>query len=243
MSRRQIAGVVLDIEGTVAPIAYVAQTLFPFARAALSEFLQRRWHDPAVAAACQQVAKDAGSPTLQHWSQTDDILRQRQLLLEHLGQLMEADIKATGLKALQGLIWEEGYREGRLKSEIYPDVPPTLRHWHAEGLRLVIYSSGSVAAQKVFFAHSDAGDLTTLLSGYFDTTTGPKKEAESYRRIAQELKIDAGDLLFFSDVVAELDAAEEAGMQTRLVVRPGNAPVTAEHGHETIHSFNDGVRQ
>ena len=149
-------------------------------------------------------------------------------------RLMDADVKATGLKELQGLIWQEGYAAGQLTSHVYPDVSPALHQWAAQGLDLRHFSSGSVAAQKVFFAHTDAGDLLPLFHGHYDTTTGPKREAESYRRIAADMQLPTSAVLFLSDVLAELDAAAEAGMKTALVVRPGNAPVAAGHAHPIV---------
>ena len=140
---------------------------------------------------------------------------------------MDGDVKATGLKELQGLIWQEGYAAGRLTSHVYPDVPPALRRWAEQGLDLRIFSSGSVAAQKVFFAHTDAGDLLPLFHGHYDTTTGPKREAESYRRIAADMKLPTSAILFLSDVVQELDAAAEAGCERPWSVRPGNAPIVS----------------
>ena len=150
---------------------------------------------------------------------------------------MDADAKATGLKELQGLIWREGYDAGRLKSHVYPDAPPALRRWAEQGLDLRIYSSGSIGAQKVFFAHTDAGDLLGLFRGHYDTTTGPKREAESYRRIAADMQMPPSTILFLSDTRQELDAAAESGMRTALVVRPGNAPVTAGHGYPIVTDF------
>ncbi len=150
---------------------------------------------------------------------------------------MDGDVKATGLKELQGLIWREGYAAARLRSHVYPDVPPALRRWSEAGLDLRIFSSGSVAAQQVFFAHTDAGDLLGLFRGRYDTTTGPKREAESYRRIAADAGMQPLAILFLSDVRQELDAAAEAGMRTALVVRPGNAPVPAGHGHPVVADF------
>ena len=152
---------------------------------------------------------------------------------------MDGDVKATGLKELQGLIWQEGYAAGRLKSHVYPDVPPALRRWAERGLDLRVYSSGSVGAQKVFFAHTEAGDLLGLFRGHYDTTTGPKREAESYRRIAADMKMPPSAVLFLSDVPRELDAAREAGMRTALVVRPGNVPAAAGHGRPVVTDFGE----
>jgi enolase-phosphatase E1 len=153
--------------------------------------------------------------------------------------LMDRDHKSTGLKSLQGKIWEAGYRAGELKGkgEVYADVRPAIARWRAAGKRIAIFSSGSVQAQRNLFANTTAGDLSAFLSGYFDTTTGPKRDAASYRRIAGELRCRPADVLFVSDVSAELDAARGAGMQTALCVR--GAPPAIDNGHAVIHTFEE----
>ena len=150
---------------------------------------------------------------------------------------MDRDRKSTGLKSLQGKIWEEGYRSGDLKSEVYPDVPPALEHWRRRGIDIAIFSSGSVQAQRSLFANTFAGDLTRFIRAYFDTTTGPKNAPESYASIARALERSPSEVLFLSDVGAELDAARMAGMQTGLCVRtPETAPSTG--AHPVIHTFD-----
>jgi enolase-phosphatase E1 len=149
---------------------------------------------------------------------------------------MDQDRKTTALKSLQGRIWAEGYDAGRLCGQVYDDVPPALARWAAAGRRVAIFSSGSVLAQKLLFGHSDHGDLTRFLSGYFDTTTGPKGEAGSYRRIAEALGEPPGAGLFVSDAVAELDAARTAGFATALAVRTPPGPVG--HGHREVATFD-----
>jgi enolase-phosphatase E1 len=216
MTASGVRAVLLDIEGTTSSVQFVYEVLFPFARRELTDFLRRRWGDPDVARACEMIVGNNATP---------------EGVAAEAIRLMDGDVKATGLKELQGLIWQEGYAAGRLTSHVYPDVPPALRRWAEQGLDLRIFSSGSVAAQKVFFAHTDAGDLLALFHGHYDTTTGPKREAESYRRIAADMKQPTTAIIFLSDVLAELDAAAEAGMRTGLVVRPGNAPVAAGHAH------------
>jgi enolase-phosphatase E1 len=195
--------VVTDIEGTTSPIAFVHQVLFPFAAAELGPFLAARGNDPAVAAVLADVAArapgEAPEAALRRW--------------------MAADEKITPLKTLQGMIWEAGFRDGRLRGKLWPDVAPRLRAWHAGGVRLAVFSSGSVAAQKLLFGFSEAGDLTPLFSGFFDTTTGPKREAASYRAILAALGATPAETLFLSDVEAELDAAAEAGIATCQIVR------------------------
>ena len=150
---------------------------------------------------------------------------------------MDQDRKSTGLKSLQGRIWEEGYRSGELEGEVYPDVLPALERWRKQGIDIAIFSSGSVQAQRSLFRNSVAGDLTRFIGGYFDTTTGPKREPESYARIAAALKRSPPDVLFVSDIAAELDAARTAGMRTALCVRAqGSAQPT--RGHRVIHAFD-----
>ena len=152
---------------------------------------------------------------------------------------MDRDRKSTALKSLQGLIWEEGYRGGDLLGEVFADVPAALARWRAQRIDAGIFSSGSVLAQQLLFRHSSAGDLTSLLRWHFDTTTGPKTDPESYRRIAAAMGIPAASVLFVSDIAAELDAARTAGMQTRLALRPGNRPPPLGHGHTEIRTFDE----
>jgi enolase-phosphatase E1 len=149
---------------------------------------------------------------------------------------MERDRKSTALKSLQGKIWRTGYESGELKSELFDDVPGALERWSAKG-RVAIYSSGSVDAQRLFFRHSNFGNLTQFISGNFDTRTGAKRESASYEAIAREMGVEAAEVLFFSDSVAELDAAQAAGCGTRLVMREGNPPVGDAHGHAVVFSF------
>ncbi len=249
MTATGVRGVLLDVEGTTSSVAFVYEVLFPYARRELTDFLRRRWDDPAVVRACDMIARDAGAASLSAWvgppfpslpprgeeGGVGEAARER--VRAEAIRLMDGDVKATGLKELQGLIWQEGYAAGRLRSHVYPDVPPALRRWSEAGLDLRIFSSGSVAAQRVFFAHTEAGDLLGLFRGHYDTTTGPKREADSYRRIAADMGTPPAAILFLSDVRQELDAAGEAGIRTALVVRPGNAPVTPEHGHPVVTDF------
>jgi enolase-phosphatase E1 len=153
---------------------------------------------------------------------------------------MDQDRKSTPLKSLQGRIWKKGYRSGELLSQVFEDVPPAMERWHRQGKRVCIYSSGSVLAQKLLFGFTVAGDLTPLISAYFDTGVGAKMEAESYRRIASALQIPPEEILFISDVVTELDAAQAAGMQSRLSLRTGNRP-QPENLFQAIHSFAELV--
>jgi enolase-phosphatase E1 len=215
------AAVLTDIEGTTTPIAFVHRTLFPFARARLPGFLEQHAANGAVAAIVREVRAMAPD----------------QPPLRTLLDWIDADAKVTPLKELQGLIWREGYATGMLRAEIYPDVADRLRAWHAAGVRLAVYSSGSVEAQKQLFAHTEAGDLTGLFGGFFDTRIGAKREAESYRAIAAELALPPGAILFLSDVEAELDAAAACGLRTCQLARAEDAtaassrhPVAADFG-------------
>ena len=196
--------ILTDIEGTTSSIAFVAETLFPYARARLPGFVAA--HPEQVAPILAEVAAaEPGDPvtTLIRW--------------------IDEDRKATPLKALQGMIWADGYRERAFTGHIYPDAVSALRRWHEAGIALYVFSSGSVPAQKLLFGHSDAGDLTPLFSGYFDTVTGPKREAESYRAIAAAIGFPTADILFLSDTPEEVAAARAAGMQALLIDRSGGA--------------------
>ena len=150
--------------------------------------------------------------------------------------LIARDCKSTGLKSLQGKIWRRGYLDGSLKSQVFADVAPAFERWHNAGLSINIFSSGSVLAQQLLFAHTDAGDLTKFTDNYFDTNVGKKGEADSYRRIAAAINLAANQIVFISDVVAELDAAQEAGIKTLLSLRPGNQPQPPAN-HRAIQSF------
>lgn len=233
-------GIVLDIEGTVSPYAYVHEVLFPYARRALGLFLRQHWNRPDVAAAQEQVARDLGHPSFREWCAREGRPPEFWLadLKAELLRQMDQDAKTTGLKEFQGLIWRDGFTSGELKSQIFPDVPRALERWSAKGKTLAVYSSGSITAQKLFFGHSDHGDLTPFFRHYFDTTTGPKRVADSYRAIARDMDLPAETLLFVSDVVEELDAARTAGFRTLLALRPGNPPVSRLHDHPSIENFS-----
>jgi enolase-phosphatase E1 len=218
--------VVLDIEGTTTPIDFVHTTLFGYVRERLTGFLDRRDGEPAVAAALAALAAEHAVEA--------DAARPADAGEAWIHWLMDRDRKSTGLKALQGLIWRDGYRGGELRSAVYDDVAPALECWHRSGLVVAIYSSGSIEAQQLLFAHSERGDLTRWIDRYFDTTTGPKREANSYRRIAEALSLPAARIVFVSDVPAELDACRAAGMTGVLSIRPGNPPAA---GTPAITSF------
>jgi enolase-phosphatase E1 len=229
-------GILLDIEGTTSSIAFVADVLFPFARREMESYLRRHWSDPEVERAKILLAKDVQMPDAA-WLGSASVENGLTPLCAAAYRLMDADAKRTGLKDLQGLIWREGYDAGRLCSHVYSDVPPALAEWKRRGIDVRIYSSGSVTAQRAYFAHTEAGDLLPFFRGHYDTTTGPKRAAECYRRIAADMNLSPGEVLFLSDVVAELAAAAESGMRTGLVARPGNAPVPAGQPYPILTDF------
>lgn len=220
--------IVLDIEGTTTPIAFVHEVLFPYARTRLSEFLGAEWTSPEVAEAVRRLTaeraadKSAGAH-LPPWSAGSTAARMASVAA-YCGWLMDRDRKSPGLKTLQGLIWECGYQAGTLRGIVFPDVAPAMRRWKAAGLDIAIYSSGSELAQRRLFESTTEGDLTPLVTAFFDTAIGGKTEPESYRRIAARLGRAPGDVLFVSDLTREIAAAREAGLHVLLSLRPGNAP-------------------
>jgi len=213
-----IKAIVTDIEGTTSSISFVHDVLFPYARARMDDFVRTHAQEPAVAAQLDEVRKLAGEPDMT----LDAVIRQ-------LCDWIDQDKKLTPLKTLQGLIWEQGYRDGDFHGHIYPDAVAGLRQWHEQGIALYVYSSGSVYAQKLLFGHTEYGDLTPLFRDYFDTRIGAKAEAQSYARIALQTGLPAEQILFLSDVTAELDAAKAAGFRTCWLVRDTPPAVPAAH--------------
>jgi len=236
---REPAAIVVDIEGTTTPIGFVYDVLFPYARRNVRGFLARRGGESEVGQDLAALRREhAAEPPAERPPAWTDAHEPLDAAVAYVQWLIDRDRKSTALKALQGRLWEEGFQTGELRSEVYDDVPPAFRRWHARGQGPWIFSSGSVLAQKLLFGHTRAGDLTPLVRGYFDTTTGPKKEAGTYGRIAAAIGARPADVLFLSDVTAELDAARQAGLRTALCVRDGDPPHPA--GHDVIRSF-DGV--
>jgi enolase-phosphatase E1 len=223
--------ILTDIEGTTSSISFVKDVLFPYARRELPRFVREHGHDPEVRRWLDAVA-------IEHGAMCDDAM-----VVETLQGWIDQDRKHTALKALQGLIWREGYERGDYRGHIYPDAAGSLRRWHAAGHPMAVFSSGSVAAQKLLFGHSEAGDLVPLFSAFFDTEVGHKRDADSYRLIADALTRDPGDIVFLSDVVEELDAARAAGMRTVLLDRREDYPqprnADASNGHLRVESFDD----
>lgn len=222
MTDRTYDAVLLDIEGTTTSIAFVYDALFPYARERMRRFLSERFDAPEVQEA------------LSRWDRS--VREDADAAADHGLALMDADVKDTGLKALQGLMWRAGYRDGALAGHVYEDVPGALAAWDAAGIPVYIYSSGSVEAQRLLFGHSAAGDLTGHLHGYFDTTTGPKKEAASYRAICEAIDVAPERVVFATDNLDEARAADAAGLRAVVSVRPGN-PTLPAHDFEVVTSL------
>ncbi|MFJ5341345.1 acireductone synthase [Pectobacterium sp. CHL-2024] len=203
-----INAIVTDIEGTTSDIRFVHSVLFPYARERLADTVRQHGSDPEIAQALDALRQELGQPDAD--SET---------LIAALNQFMDEDRKSTALKQLQGIIWRAGYRNGDFQGHLYPEVATQLAAWQQQGLRLYVYSSGSVEAQQLLFGYSNAGDLRPLFSDYFDTRVGAKRETGSYRTIAQAIGLPAEQLLFLSDIRQELDAAQEAGWHTCQLIR------------------------
>jgi enolase-phosphatase E1 len=211
----KILAVLTDIEGTTSSLSFVKEVLFPYSKNKLRSFLESHWNDERIRTILDELFNKTGK-TLS-FEET----------LEMLIRWIDEDRKDTVLKELQGYIWEEGYQKGELKGHIYQDAYEKLQEWHAKGIRIYVFSSGSVMAQKLLFSHTPYGDLTYLFSGYFDTKVGSKKDSQSYKKIAQAINLKPQEVLFLSDLEEELDAAKSVGMQTLRLIREGEA--TSKH--------------
>jgi len=228
----QTRAILLDIEGTTTPISFVHDVLFPYSRLHLESFLAQH-------AASADVISDLARLREEH---AEDVTAKNSpppLIEPYVYWLIEQDRKSPTLKSLQGKIWQQGYDDGSLRSLVFGDVRPAMQRWRSKNLNVSIFSSGSVLAQKLLFAHTDAGDLTKFISNYFDTGVGKKTHAESYQRIAAALSLAANQILFISDVLDELDAAAEAGMETSLCIRPGNPIQPSSSRHLIIRNFDE----
>ncbi|NMF65285.1 acireductone synthase [Brasilonema octagenarum] len=230
--------ILLDIEGTTTPVDYVFGVLFPFARDYVADFLTTHQQDAQVQTDLQWLRQEYETDLAQGLSVPDWQETEVTGAVRYIHHLIAIDRKSTGLKSLQGKIWDQGYRDGTLRSQMFADVKPAFERWTTAGKRLFIFSSGSVQAQQLLFRHSEVGDLTVFISGYFDTQTGSKKEAESYRKIADAIGIAPEKILFISDVTAELKAAQVAGMQTLFSIRLGDHSSDSE-GFAAIHNFDN----
>ena len=217
-----VKAILTDIEGTTSAVSFVFDVLFPYAREHLPDFVRNHAAEPPVQTQIDAVREESGEPDA-------DVDRVVGILLDWIA----VDRKASSLKALQGMVWAEGYRAGQLKGHVYPDAVNSLRRWHEQGYALYFYSSGSVQAQKLIFGCAEVGDLTPLFSGYFDTGSGYKRETDSYVRIAGSIGLQSHEILFLSDVEEELDAARQAGMHTCGLVR-GSGELA---GHLAVSTF------
>lgn len=220
-----VRAILLDIEGTTTPIAFVHDVLFTYAREHVREFLS-----------ANAAADDVALLREEHAIDVKEGRNPPPLVAEYVEWLIALDRKSTGLKSLQGKLWQQGYEEGSLKSQVFADVAPAFQRWRERGLRISIFSSGSVLAQQLLFAHTEVGDLTPFIDSYFDTRIGKKGDAESYRRIAETMNLEVHEILFISDVVVELEAANEAGMKAILSIRPGNVPQPEKYS--SIRTFD-----
>jgi enolase-phosphatase E1 len=224
----------IDIEGTVGSIAFVHDVLFPYARERMDAFVESHRDEDSVRAILDLTAKEIG---------TD--VHDLDAILDALHEWSDRDIKITPLKELQGMIWKSGFESGQIRADLYPDAVDALRRFYESGVRLFVYSSGSIAAQRLLFGHTVAGDLLPLFDGYFDTTTGPKREAASYALIAEKIGCEPSRVVFFSDHVAELDAARAAGMSTFQLARPqdGTQPAATHPFADTFDGIEIEARK
>lgn len=255
MAAAAVSAVVLDIEGTTTPISFVHDVLFPYARKHLKEYIANEWKQPALLEYVNLLRSEASSevsslgadavadsqPALIPEESSATLTTVQNAVIGYCMYLMKSDRKSTALKGIQGLLWKSGYASGSLRSIVFDDVPVALRAWKSAGVPVYIYSSGSIVAQQLLFGHTEGGDLLDLLSGHFDTTTGPKTDASSYTKILDEIKQKAEGVLFVTDNVKEAAAATEAGMQVAVADRPGNAPLSDEDAekYRVVKSFDE----
>jgi len=242
ISAQQISAVLLDVEGTTTPIDFVYKTLFPYALSNAEQFLKQHESESDVRADLEALHKEHIANVRQGVNpppfSSDSPNAEIESAVGYMKWLTARDSKLSPFKSLQGRIWQEGYRSGRLRADVFEDVPRALKRWKEQGKEICIFSSGSILAQKLLFAHTVSGDLTAHISGYFDTTTGSKTNASSYQKIASALQGKPVEMVFISDVTSELDAAKAAGFETLLCVRSGNRPQRVS-GHQVIHSFDE----
>ena len=233
----------LDIEGTTCPVSFVSDVLFPFAKQELSTYIKQNWdkipHNKPIQAAKKEWLDDESSKSMQIKQQVaKGETEEMDGLIQYLKHLISIDKKSTALKDLQGKIWEHGYNNGDLKSQLFPETAECLREWREQGITLSVYSSGSIQAQKLLYRHSPTGDLEKLFSHWFDTHTGPKKSTESYTKIAEQLHSSPNKIWFVSDNGAECDSARSAGMNTLFSLRDGN-PDRDPRDHKVVQSLRE----
>ena len=227
MTFNNVRYILTDIEGTTTSVKFVYEVLFPYFREHIGE-LRGMTMEPEVQKAFKQTVELAASLENKRLNSVDDIINT-------LYRWSEEDRKITPLKTVQGILWQRGYENGEIKGHVYPEVSECLKIWHEQGISIGVFSSGSVAAQKLIFGYSEAGDLTRFFSHYFDTTTGGKREKETYPKIAEAIGLRSDEILFLSDIVEELEAAEAAGFQTVQLVRPG----TVANWTNTVADFTE----
>jgi len=239
---QSVCAILLDIEGTTTPVDFIYKALFPYARSHARQFLGRHLSSPEVHADISGLREEhrvdthqgLNPPLLRHNTPEEEL----ESIVEYIEWLMDRDRKSAPLKSLQGRIWEEGYKRGDLRAQVFDDVPRALERWRKQDKTISIFSSGSVLAQKLLFTHAMAGDLSRYIFYYFDTTVGSKTDKHSYQKIANVLQRLPSEIVFISDVSVELDAAKSAGMQTLLCLRPGNRPQPAST-HMLIQTLDE----
>ena len=241
---RTTTHLLLDIEGTTCPITFVSGVLFPYAKAELAQFLASQHHETSVQSLISDAWQEWGrdpDPTSQRLLQSAPLKKEdteHRAIIQYLQHLIEIDKKSTALKDLQGKIWKQGYENGQIQTALFPETTAALKSWSEAGLKLAVYSSGSVAAQQLLYNYTSEGDLRQLFCDWFDTHTGNKKETMSYRAIAQKLQAKPEQVTFISDSTAECDAAAEAGLSTLFSLRPGN-PDQDAGAHPVITHLSD----
>jgi enolase-phosphatase E1 len=236
----RIRAILLDIEGTTTPVAFVYEVLFPYAARNLDRFIRQHFHDAEIRPRLDELKEQRIAGEIADLPAWHEHAEEAQIdsLVAYAQWLVKRDSKVTALKTIQGRIWEEGYARGELRGRVYPDVPPALRRWRQQGKRVYIYSSGSELAQKLLFRSTDYGDLTTLLQGFFDTSIGPKSDSRSYVEIASRISSPPQQVLFVSDSSKELEEAQFAGMWSALAIRSIDSSPRST-SFMTIHSFDE----
>jgi enolase-phosphatase E1 len=220
-----IKAIVTDIEGTTSAIDFVHQVLFPYSTKALPDYVRQHAQQTEIAAIIAQVKAEI--------KQADADL---EVIITTLLDWIARDQKITPLKTLQGFIWETGFKNNHFQGHLYQDAYLNLKQWQQAGIKLYVFSSGSIKAQKLLFGYSQYGDLTYLFEGYFDTQVGNKKTVTAYQNIQKAIALPASEILFLSDVIAELDAAKTVGYHTLLLDREKNIDNT--QGHNVVSDFD-----